>query len=111
MLHVYSTPAWKHWLFVEGMQEWLCDKCILFDIWGLPVSSPHIRIEGLTAKTVPVAWRKIEPQPNEVVVSVVQKGRPTQISIDPSYLGHHLKATKYSLPDTVGSGKWGNSSS
>jgi len=86
MLHVYSTPAWKHWLFAEEIQEWLCDECIPFDIWGLPVSSPHIRIEGLTTKTVPVAWWKIKPQPNEVVVSVVQKGKPTQISIDPSYL-------------------------
>ena len=30
--------------------------------------------------------RKISPEPNEVVVSVIQKGRPTQISIDPSFL-------------------------
>lgn len=36
--------------------------------------------------TVPVARRKIDPQPNEVVVSVVQKGKARQISIDPSYL-------------------------
>jgi hypothetical protein len=85
MLHVYSTPAWKHWLFAEEIQERLCDECIPFNIRGLPASSPH-RIEGLTATTVPVARRKIEPQLNEVVVSVVQKGRPTQISIDPSYL-------------------------
>jgi len=75
MLHVYSTPAWKHWLFAEGMQEWLCDKCIPFDIRGLPASSPHIRIEGLATMMVPVARQKINPQPNEVVVSVVQKGK------------------------------------
>ena len=86
MLHVYSTPVWKHWLFAEEIQERLCDECIPFNIRGLPASSPHIRIEGLTAKTVPVARRKIEPQLNEVVVSMVQKGRLTQISIDPSYL-------------------------
>ena len=41
---------------------------------------------GNTAKTVPFASRKIDPQPNEVVVSVTQKGKPSQISIDPSYL-------------------------
>jgi hypothetical protein len=33
-----------------------------------------------------VAKRKISPEPNEVVMSVVQKGRPKQISIDPSFL-------------------------
>ncbi len=71
MFHVYSTPAWKHWLFVEEIQKWLCNECIPFNIWGLPVSSPHIRIEGLTTTMVPVARRKVDPQPNEVVMSVV----------------------------------------
>lgn len=46
----------------------------------------HAKYEGLTAKTVVVARRKISPEPNEVVISVVHKGRPTQISIDPSFL-------------------------
>ena len=86
MLHVYSTPAWKHWLFVEDIQKRLCDVSIPFNIRGLPASSPHIRIEGGAATTVPVTRWKIDPQPNEVVVSVVQKGKPRQISIDPSYL-------------------------
>ena len=86
MLYVYSTAAWKHWLFAEEIQERLCDESIPFNIRGLPASSPHIRIEGSTATTVPVARRKIDPQPNEVVVSVSQKGKVTQISIDPSYL-------------------------
>ena len=86
MFHVYSTPAQKHWLFAEEIQKWLCDECIPFNIWGLPVSSPHIRIEGLTATMVPVARWKIDPRPNEVVVSVVQKGKASQISIDLSYL-------------------------
>ena len=48
--------------------------------------SPHAKYEGLTAKTVVVAKRKFSPEPNEVVVSVVQKGRLTQISINPSFL-------------------------
>jgi len=58
---------------------------------------------------VPVAWRKIEPQPNEVVVSVVQKGRPTQILIDPSYLapwapseGNKVLITRYHWIGQVG---------
>lgn len=42
--------------------------------------------EGLSAKTVAVAKRKITPEPNEVVMSVVQKGRPKQISIHPCFL-------------------------
>lgn len=86
MLHVYSTPAWKHWLFAEEIQERLCDEHIPFNIRGLPASSPHIQKEGLAATTVAVARRKIDPQPNEVVVYVVLRGRGTQISIDPSYL-------------------------
>jgi hypothetical protein len=43
-------------------------------------------LNGLTAKTVPRASQKIQPEPKEVVVSVVWKRRPIQISIDPSYL-------------------------
>src|SRR6266853_4639362 len=38
MFHVYSTPAWKHWLFAEEIQKWLCNECISFNIWGLPSS-------------------------------------------------------------------------
>lgn len=41
---------------------------------------------GISAKTVPLARQKIDPQPNEVVVSVIQRGKPSQISIDPAYL-------------------------
>jgi hypothetical protein len=33
-----------------------------------------------------VAKQKITPEPDEVVMSVVQKGRPTQVSINPSFL-------------------------
>jgi hypothetical protein len=40
----------------------------------------------VSAKMVVVAKWKISPEPNEVVVSVVQRGRPMQISIDPSFL-------------------------
>jgi len=43
-------------------------------------------IEGLTAKTVPIARWKIVAQLNKVVVCVFQKGRPTQISLNPIYL-------------------------
>ena len=43
-------------------------------------------MEGLTAKTVPIARRKIEAQLNEVVVSVFQRGKLTQISLNPTYL-------------------------
>ena len=35
---------------------------------------------------VPEASQRILPEPKEVVVSVVRRKRPTQISIDPSYL-------------------------
>ena len=71
----------------EELQEVLRDGCIPFDIRGAPASSLHAKkYEGLTAKTVAPAKQKISPEPNEVVVSVVQKGRPTQISIDPSFL-------------------------
>ncbi|KAI9510621.1 hypothetical protein F5148DRAFT_1147409 [Russula earlei] len=79
-------PVWKHWLFVEEIQEWLCEECIPFHVWGVPISSLHAKIEGLGAKTVPAARQKIEAQSNEVVVSVIQSGRPTQISINPTYL-------------------------
>ena len=50
------------------------------------MSSPHAKIEGLTAKTVPVARRKIEAQPNDVVVSVFQRKKSTQISLNPVHL-------------------------
>ncbi|KAI9433768.1 hypothetical protein F5148DRAFT_1154871 [Russula earlei] len=79
-------PVWKHWLFVEEIQEWLCEECIPFHVWGVPTSSLHAKIEGLGAKTVPAARQKIKAQPNEVVVSVIQRGRPAQISINPTYL-------------------------
>jgi hypothetical protein len=64
----------------------LCEECIPFHVRGVPASSPHARLEGLSAKTVPLAKQKILPQLNEVVVSVVQKGKPTQVSISSSYL-------------------------
>lgn len=86
LLHAYSKQASTHWLFAEDIQEHLREECIPFHVRGLPASSSHVRMEGLTAKTVPVARRKIEAQPNEVVVSVFQRGRPTQISLNPMYL-------------------------
>ncbi|KAI9431447.1 hypothetical protein F5148DRAFT_1155098 [Russula earlei] len=64
----------------------LCEECIPFHVRGVPTSSLHAKIEGLGAKTVPAARQKIEAQLNEVVVSVIQRGRPTQISINPTYL-------------------------
>lgn len=64
----------------------LREGCIPLHIQGVPASSPHARLEGLSTKTVPLARQKIHPQPNEVVVSVVQKGKLSQISISPSYL-------------------------
>ncbi|KAI9437346.1 hypothetical protein F5148DRAFT_1154417, partial [Russula earlei] len=79
-------PVWKHWLFAEEIQERLCEECIPFYVRGVPTSSLHAKIEGLGAKTVPAARQKIEAQPNEVVVSVIQRGRPAQISINPTYL-------------------------
>lgn len=83
---VYSRSAWKHWLFAEELQDALGDGCIPFHIRSVPTSSPHAKYEGTTAKTVVVAKRKISPELNEVVMSVLQKGRPTQISILPSFL-------------------------
>jgi hypothetical protein len=85
-LCAYSKQASRHWLFAEDIQERLCEECIPFHVRGLPVSSPHAMIEGSTAKTVPVARQKIEAQPNEVVVSVFQRGKPTQISLKPVHL-------------------------
>lgn len=82
---VYSRLAWKHWLFAEELQEALGDECIPFYIRNVPASSPHA-YNGVTAKTVVVAEQKISPEPNEVVISVVQKRRATQISINPSFL-------------------------
>ena len=78
--------AWTHWLFAKELQDALGEECILFNIRGLPTSSPHAKFEGHAAKTVPVTRQKIQPEPNSVVVSVLQKGRPSQISIKPSYL-------------------------
>ncbi|KAF8257515.1 hypothetical protein EI94DRAFT_1708913 [Lactarius quietus] len=78
--------ARTQWLFVEEIQGVLREECILFRIRGIPVSSPHAGLNGLTAKMVPVTSQKILPEPKEVVVSVVQQKRPTQISIEPSYL-------------------------
>ncbi|KAH9955200.1 hypothetical protein BC827DRAFT_1271936 [Russula dissimulans] len=76
----------RHWLFAEEIQECLREGCIPFHVRGVPASSLHAKMEGLTAKTVPIARRKIEAQLNEVIVSVFQRGRPTQISLDPKYL-------------------------
>ncbi|KAF8265394.1 hypothetical protein EI94DRAFT_1702525 [Lactarius quietus] len=78
--------AWTQWLFAEEIQGVLREECIPFHIRGIPASSPHAGLNGLTAKMVPVTSQKILPEPKEVVVSVVQKKRPTQISIEPSYL-------------------------
>ena len=78
--------AWTHWLFAEELQEAVGEQCIPFYIRGVPPSSPHARFEGLTAKTVPAAKQKVQPEPNEVVVYVVQGGRARQFSINPSYL-------------------------
>ncbi|KAF8263029.1 hypothetical protein EI94DRAFT_1879950 [Lactarius quietus] len=74
------------WLFAEEIQGVLREECIPFRIRGIPALSPHAGLNGLTAKTVPVTSQKILPEPKEVIVSVVQKKRPTQISIEPSYL-------------------------
>jgi hypothetical protein len=76
----------KHWLFADEIQERLSDRCVPFHIIGVPASSPHAIFEGVAASTVPPANRKVDPQPNEVVVSVVKRGKTSQISIDPSYL-------------------------
>ncbi|KAF8268044.1 hypothetical protein EI94DRAFT_1700558 [Lactarius quietus] len=78
--------AWTQWLFAEEIQGVLREECIPFHIQGIPASSPHAGLNGPTAKTVPVTSQKILPEPKEVVISMVQKKRPTQISIEPSYL-------------------------
>ncbi|KAH9013458.1 hypothetical protein EDB85DRAFT_2158192 [Lactarius pseudohatsudake] len=75
-----------HWLFAEEIQGVLREECIPFHVWGIPALSPHTGLNGFTAKTVPVVNQKILPEPNEVIVSVVQRRKPTQISIDPSNL-------------------------
>jgi hypothetical protein len=84
--YTYSKQAPRHWLFAEEIQECLREGCIPFHVRGVPASSLHAKMEGLTAKTVPIARRKIEAQLHEVIVSVFQRGRPTQISLDPKYL-------------------------
>ena len=85
--HVFIPgKAWTHWLFAKELQEAVGEGCIPFHIRGLPASSPHARFEGHTAKTVPATRQKIQPEPNNVVVSVIQKGRALQISISPSHL-------------------------
>lgn len=78
--------AHTHWLFAEEIQGVLREECIPFHVSGIPASSPHANFNGLTAKTVPGASQRIIPEPKEVVVSVVQKKKLTQISIDPSHL-------------------------
>ncbi|KAH9016003.1 hypothetical protein EDB85DRAFT_1898417 [Lactarius pseudohatsudake] len=75
-----------HWLFAEEIQGVLREECIPFHVRGIPALSPHTGLNGFTAKTVPVVNQKILPEPNEVIVSVVQRRKPTQISIDPSNL-------------------------
>lgn len=86
LLYTYSKQASTHWLFAEDIQDRLREECIPFHVRGVPASSPHAKMEGLTVKTVPIARRRMEAQPNEVVVSVFQRGRPTQISLNPKYL-------------------------
>jgi hypothetical protein len=85
IFHVFRQ-AWKHWLFTEEIQEAVGDECIPFHVWDVSASSPHAKYEGRAAKMVAVAKRKISLEPNEVVVSVVHKGRAMQISIEPSLL-------------------------
>lgn len=64
----------------------LREGCIPFHIQNVAATSPHVRLEGLTAKTVHATKRKVDPEPSEVVVSVVLRGKRFQISINPSYL-------------------------
>lgn len=78
--------VWTHWLFAKILQEAVGEQCILFYIRGVPPLSPHAKFEGLTAKTVPAARQKVQPELNEVVVHVVHQGRAIQISINPSCL-------------------------
>jgi hypothetical protein len=73
-------------VFAEEIQEVLRVGNIPFHIQNVPASSPHAYLEGLTAKTVHATEREIDPQPSEVVVSVVRRGKRFQISIDPSCL-------------------------
>ncbi|KAI9430618.1 hypothetical protein H4582DRAFT_2063633 [Lactarius indigo] len=70
-------------LEIQGV---LREECIPFHVWGIPALSPHTDLNGVAAKTVPVVNQKILPEPNEVVVSVVRRKRPAQISINPSNL-------------------------
>lgn len=42
--------------------------------------------EGVTARTVAAAERTLTPRDGEVVVAVVKRHRPRQISINPSFL-------------------------
>jgi hypothetical protein len=81
-----SNKARTQWLLSDEMKGVLREECIPFHVRGLPSSSPHASMNGLTAKTVPEASQKTRPELNEVVVSVVQKNKPKQISICPSYL-------------------------
>ena len=62
------------------------EECIPFHVRDVPALSPHASLNGLTAKTIPAARQKIQPEPNEVIVSVVWRGKQKQISINPSYL-------------------------
>ncbi|KAH9047109.1 hypothetical protein EDB84DRAFT_1435148, partial [Lactarius hengduanensis] len=78
------SRSWPQGL--EEIQGVLREECIPFHVQGIPALSPHIGLNGRTAKTVPVVNQKILPEPNEVIVSVVQRRKPTQISIDPSNL-------------------------
>ncbi|KAI9437392.1 hypothetical protein F5148DRAFT_1154378 [Russula earlei] len=85
----HKESASSPWSLPQGpeeIQERLCEECIPFYVRGVPTSSLHAKIEGLGAKTVPAARQKIEAQLNEVVISVIQRGRPTQISINPTYI-------------------------
>ncbi|KAH9984228.1 hypothetical protein BJV77DRAFT_966311 [Russula vinacea] len=82
----YWNAVWTHWLFAKILQEAVGEQCILFYIRGVPPLSPHAKFEGLTAKTVPAARQKVQPELNEVVVHVVHQGRAIQISINPSCL-------------------------
>ncbi|KAI9430089.1 hypothetical protein H4582DRAFT_2064142 [Lactarius indigo] len=80
------TKVWIHWLFSEEFQGVLREECIPFHVWGVPALSPHTDLNGVMAKTVPVGNQKILPELNEVIMSVVQRKRLAQISINPSNL-------------------------
>ncbi|KAH9162307.1 hypothetical protein EDB89DRAFT_2079838 [Lactarius sanguifluus] len=79
------TGGQGHWLLSRRVQDIVERKCIPLYIRGLGASSMDAH-DGNPAKTVPTDQRTLSPQEGEIIVKMVKRARPKQISIHPRFL-------------------------